>query len=228
MGFAVIPQKIRTFAALWVLSPVADCLCGQGWYARLPAFYTPSTMPSSGQILRNPETGDTYEFLETARDTNGERVAMKITLHSAGEQVPDHFHALQDEHFEVVSGHLTVLLDGKKRALGPGERILLPKNKAHNHYNAGNDPVVFIQSVTPALDFDYLLENIIGLTIDGKMPGGKAGLIQELVTLRYLDSKSYLAHIPLGLQKFLMNVVGPAGRLFGYRAIYKKYSGIEK
>jgi quercetin dioxygenase-like cupin family protein len=185
-------------------------------------------MPSSGQILCNPETGDTYEFLETAQDTQGQRVVMKMTLISRGEQVPDHFHALQDEHFEVLAGQLTILLDGEKRVLNPGEQITLPKNKPHNHYNASHEPVVYIQSISPALDFDYLLENIIGLSIDGKMPGGKAGLIQELVTLKYLDSKSYLAHIPLGLQKFLMNVIGPVGRLFGYRAIYKKYSGIEK
>jgi quercetin dioxygenase-like cupin family protein len=185
-------------------------------------------MPSKGQILSNPNTGDIYEFLETAKDTNGQRVTMKMTLKSKGELVPNHFHALQDEHFEVVSGNLTLFLDGKKQILTQGEKITLTKNIPHNHYNDNDDPVVFIQSVTPALDFDYLLENIIGLTIDGKMPKGKAGLIQELVTLRYLDSKSYLASIPQGLQKFLMNVVGPIGRMFGYRAIYKKYSDIEK
>ncbi len=185
-------------------------------------------MPSKGQILNNPDTGDIYEFLETAKDTNGERVTMKMTLKSTGELVPNHFHALQDEHFEVVSGKLTILLDGKKQVLTEGEKMTLPKNKPHNHYNNDDEPVVLIQTITPALDFDYLLENIIGLTIDGKMPNGKAGLIQELVTLKYLDSKSYLAHIPLGVQKFLMNVVGPIGRLFGYRAIYKKYSDIEK
>jgi hypothetical protein len=112
--------------------------------------------------------------------------------------------------------------------LKQGEKMTLPKNKPHNHYNDSNETVVLIQSVTPALDFDYLLENIIGLTIDGKMPNGKAGLIQELVTLKYLDSKSYLADIPQGMQKFLMNVIGPIGRMFGYRAIYKKYSNIEK
>lgn len=185
-------------------------------------------MPSKGQILTNPDTGDIYEFLETAKDTNGQRVSIKMSLKSKGEQVPDHFHALQDEHFDIISGSLTVLLDGRKQVFKQGDKITLPKNKPHNHYNADNETVVFIQSVTPALDFDYLLENIIGLTIDGKMPNGKAGLVQELVTLKYLDSKSYLASIPLGLQKLLMNVVGPIGRLFGYRAIYKKYSGIEK
>ena len=185
-------------------------------------------MPSKGQILSNPDTGDIYEFLETAKDTNGQRVSIKMTLKSKGEQVPDHYHALQEEHFEIVSGRLTVLIDGKKQILAQGDKITLPRNKPHNHYNNDDETVVYVQSVTPALDFDYLLENIIGLTIDGKMPNGKAGLIQELVTLKYLDSKSYLASIPQGLQQFLMNVVGPVGRLFGYRAIYKKYSGIEK
>jgi quercetin dioxygenase-like cupin family protein len=185
-------------------------------------------MPTKGQILTNPDSGDIYEFLETAKDTNGERVIMKMTLKSKGELVPYHFHALQDEHFEVVSGKLTIILDGKKQVLTQGEKMTLPKSKPHNHYNNDYEPVVLIQTITPALDFDYLLENIIGLTIDGKMPNGKAGLIQELVTLKYLDSKSYLANIPQGLQKFLMNVVGPIARMFGYRAIYKKYSGIEK
>jgi quercetin dioxygenase-like cupin family protein len=185
-------------------------------------------MPTKGQILTNPDSGDIYEFLETAKDTNGQRVTMKMTLKSTGKLVPNHFHALQDEHFEVVSGNLTILLDGKNLVLKQGEKMTLPKNKPHNHYNASNETVVLIQSVTPALDFDYLLENIIGLTIDGKMPNGKAGLIQELVTLKYLDSKTYLADIPQGMQKLLMNVIGPIGRIFGYRAIYKKYSDIEK
>lgn len=185
-------------------------------------------MPTKGQILTNPDSGDIYEFLETAKDTNGQRVTIKMTLKSKGELVPNHYHALQEEHFEVLSGNLTMLLDGKTQVLTQGEKMTLPKNKPHNHYNANNEPVVFVQSVTPALDFDYLLENIIGLTIDGKMPNGKAGLIQELVTLKYLDSKSYLASIPEGMQKFLMNVIGPIARMFGYRAIYKKYSGIEK
>jgi quercetin dioxygenase-like cupin family protein len=185
-------------------------------------------MPTKGQILTNPDSGDIYEFLETAKDTNGQRVTMKMTLKSKGKLVPNHFHALQDEHFEVVSGNLTILLDGKNQVLTQGEKMTLPKNKPHNHYNASNETVILIQSVTPALDFDYLLENIIGLTIDGKMPNGKAGLIQELVTLKYLDSKSYLADIPQGMQKLLMNVVGPIGSIFGYRAIYKKYSDIEK
>lgn len=64
-------------------------------------------MPTKGQILKNPQTGDEYEFLETSKDTNGERMSIKMTLHTKGKLVPNHFHVYQDEHFEVVSGTLT-------------------------------------------------------------------------------------------------------------------------
>jgi len=49
-----------------------------------------------------------------------------------------------------------------------------------------------------------------------------------MVTGKYLDSPSRLASIPRGPQNFLINILGPIARLFGYRAIYKKYTGIEK
>jgi hypothetical protein len=56
-------------------------------------------MPTKGQLLENTATGDIYEFLETAKDSNGERVQMKMTLNRKGKLVPDHFHVLQDEEF---------------------------------------------------------------------------------------------------------------------------------
>jgi len=185
-------------------------------------------MPTKEQIITNPLTGDTHEYLETAQDTNGSRVVMKATIKSKGPLVPKHFHALQDESFEVLSGELTIWSDGRLTTLSAGEKVTLPKNKPHNHFNNNDTEVTYIHSVTPGLDFDYLIENLVGLAADGKSKNGKYGLVQELVTLKYLDSKSYLADIPLGIQKILMNTVGPIGRLLGYRGIYKKYSGIEK
>jgi len=185
-------------------------------------------MPTKGQTIINPTNGDSYEFIETASDSNGDRVVMKAIINSKGQLVPRHFHVFQDETFEVISGQLTVLLEGKTHKLSAGEKITLPKNIPHNHYNNEDTSVTYLHSVTPALDFDFLIENLVGLAADGKSKNGKYGLVQELVSLKYLDSKSYLADIPIGVQKVLMNIIAPIGRVFGYRAIYKKYSGIEK
>lgn len=153
---------------------------------------------------------------------------MKASIKSKGQLVPKHYHVLQDETFEVISGQLTVFFEGQTRKITAGEKITFPKNIPHNHYNDDDDTVVYIHTVTPALDFDYLIENLVGLAADGKSKNGKYGLVQELVSLKYLDSKSYLADLPMGVQNILMNTVAPVARLFGYRAIYQKYSGIEK
>jgi len=185
-------------------------------------------MATKGQILTNPYTGDIFEFLETSSDTLGERVTIKMTLNSKGQLVPEHLHSLQEEHYEVVSGSFTVIYEGQTRVLRSGEHITFPVIKPHNHFNDSDEPAVVIQTVTPALDFEYFIESLIGLASDGKMPNGKAGLMQELVTLKYIDSKAFLASIPMGLQKVLMNTMGPIGRLLGYRAIYQKYTTIEK
>jgi len=185
-------------------------------------------MPTKGQTITNPTNGDSYEFLETAKDTNGERVTMKAVIKGKGQLVPKHLHVLQDETFEVISGQLTIFFEGQTKKISAGEKITFPKNIPHNHYNDDNDAVIYVHSVTPALDFDFLIENLVGLAADGKSKNGKYGLVQELVSLKYLDSKSYLADIPIGVQKILMNTIAPIGRLFGYRAIYKKYSDLEK
>ncbi|WP_194774593.1 cupin domain-containing protein [Pararhodonellum marinum] len=185
-------------------------------------------MPTQGQILIDNFTGDTIEFIETSSDTNGERVTLKVTLKSKGQTVDDHLHILQDESFEVLSGTLTYLKDGKKNYIGAGERVVLPKNKPHNHYNTSDEPAAFIQTITPAIDVDYFIENLFGMINDGKVKEGKLPFLQAMVTAKYLESPSRLAAIPMGLQNVLINTIGPMARIFGYRAIYKKYAGIEK
>jgi quercetin dioxygenase-like cupin family protein len=185
-------------------------------------------MATKGQILTNPVTGDVFEFLETSADTDGARVTFKMTLNAKGQLVPEHMHVYQQEHYEVLSGEFTVIYEGQTKVLTAGEHVTLPINKPHNHFNNSDSPAVVIQTVSPALDFEYFIESLIGLASDGKMPNGKAGLMQELVTLKYIDSKAFLASIPMGLQKLLMNTLGPIGRLLGYRAIYGKYTTIEK
>jgi hypothetical protein len=34
-------------------------------------------MAQNGQLLKNPATGDIYEFLELSKDTNDERITLK-------------------------------------------------------------------------------------------------------------------------------------------------------
>ncbi|HSI75545.1 MAG TPA: cupin domain-containing protein [Lunatimonas sp.] len=185
-------------------------------------------MPSKGQILKDNFTGDTIEFIETSSDTNAERVTLKVKLKSKGQTVDDHIHILQEESYKVLSGTLTYLSDGQQNHISAGEEVTLPKNKPHNHYNTSDEPAEFIQTITPGIDIDFFIENLFGMINDGKVKDGKLPFLQAMVTAKYLESPSRLAAIPMGLQNVLINTIGPLARIFGYRAIYKKYTGVEK
>lgn len=185
-------------------------------------------MPNKDQIITNPLSGDTYEFVRIPNDANREDLTLKATIKTKGPLVPKHYHIFQEETFEVIKGKLTILLNNQTKILTTGEKIVLPENKPHNHYNNEDTPVTYMHTISPGLDFGYQIESLVGLASDGKTKNGEYGLIQVLVFLKYLDSKTYMADIPIGIQKVLMNIIAPIGRVFGYRAIYEKYSGIEK
>ena len=54
-------------------------------------------------------------------------------------------HAQRSEHWFVVSGVATVILDGVEHEVGPGQDIDVPVGTAHRCENRGAAPVVFIE-----------------------------------------------------------------------------------
>ena len=66
------------------------------------------------------------------------------------------------------------------------------------------------------------LENLFGLVGDGKVPKGQPAFLQLMVWGKSFKSKTYIASVPIGLQKVLTNLLAPVGRLIGYKAVYKK------
>lgn len=57
-------------------------------------------------------------------------------------------HQKRAEHWFVVSGVATVILDGESHDLAPGESIDIAIGQAHRCENHGTDPVVFIEVQT--------------------------------------------------------------------------------
>lgn len=82
-----------------------------------------------------------------------------------------------------------------------------------------------MQTLTPGLDFDYLLENIIGLAING--PHSPDSLFQGLVWIRKMKGPIYLPSLPIWFQRALAAIVTPIAYPLGYRAVYKRFSGRE-
>ena len=90
-----------------------------------------------------------------------------------GDAPPTHWHPSQHEHFEVLEGELTVVVDGDRRALGVGDVLDLPPRTAHAMWNAGPDRCRASWRVTPA----QRTEEMFRFLATGPGPLGKASLV---------------------------------------------------
>lgn len=171
-----------------------------------------------------PETGETFEMVETSRETGGRYTRMKVTLQPGSLQPVMHLHESGDETFEVISGKMSYQLGKQQGVIGPGEKILLPKGIPHTHYNAEKEPLVVYQTVSPSLDFEVFIETFCGLLNDGRFRNGQPPFLQIMVWIQTLQSKTFLASIPVGVQKALAFILTPTAFLLGYRKSYPKYS----
>lgn len=171
--------------------------------------------------------GDSFELLESAAMSGGKRVRARIVFKRAGFYVVPHIHLCQDETFEVLTGELTYLLDGKKHVASAGTTVVLPRGKAHRHFCETGEEVVLIQTIEPGLDFDRFEESIFGLAEEGKLTPVLRLFVQSLVWARRMKSVTVGADAPVWLQRALAVVIAPMAELFGYRAVYQRFSGEE-
>jgi quercetin dioxygenase-like cupin family protein len=184
-------------------------------------------MASKGQIINNPLTGEYIEFIETAKETGGAYTKIKILVKAGGFKPVLHFHNKMDEGFELISGRLSYELNKEKKTITAGDKIILPKNIPHTHYNEQAEDLLMYQIFTPSLDIDTFLENFFGLAGEGQLPNGAPEFLQAMVWLRRFRSKTYLAAIPASVQNILSFILSPLAATFGYKAAYKRFSGYD-
>jgi quercetin dioxygenase-like cupin family protein len=182
-------------------------------------------VPTVNKQFKLP-AGDSMELLETSAMTNGARVRACIVFGASGARVPAHIHPYQDETYEVISGRLTYLLDGTKHVAATGSTVRLPHNVPHQHFSEGPEEAVTVQTMTPGLDFDYVLETIFGLGSEGRLRGVTV-MVQGLVLIHKMKAAFAFAVLPVWFQKALARIVTPIAYRCGYRAVYQRFSGEE-
>ncbi|MBV8945517.1 MAG: cupin domain-containing protein [Solirubrobacterales bacterium] len=122
----------------------------------------------AGQILTNPVSGETIEFVQTAADTDGELLAIDLTLTPEGHVPGTHVHP-EEERFEVRSGKMKFKLGLKTIIAGPGETVLVPAGKRHRFKNAGDEDAQVRVEIRPALRMEEL--TTVALADEGRVMG---------------------------------------------------------
>ncbi len=183
-------------------------------------------MARAGEEIYNPVQNDWVIWRKTARDTGGELLSADLLV-SPGGGNPLHVHPLQEEHFRSVSGTLGVQVGDEQRWLKEGEEAFVPPGTSHRWWNESDDEEARVAvELRPALNTEVFFETNYGLARDGRTDrNGVPNLLQQAVTLNGINrGEIYLASPPVPVQKAVLAVLAPLGRLLGYGDHYGKYS----
>ncbi|MEA2449762.1 MAG: hypothetical protein QOG63_1694 [Thermoleophilaceae bacterium] len=71
---------------------------------------------------------------------------------------PMHTHAHEDEYSYVLSGRLTAQIGDDVVEAGPGELVVKPRGIPHTFWNAGDEPVRFLELISPAGFEEYFFD----------------------------------------------------------------------
>jgi quercetin dioxygenase-like cupin family protein len=124
-------------------------------------------MAYKGQTIENPVSGERITFLQTARDTGGEKLEIEMELAPEGQVPGAHVHPEQEERFHVLEGTMKFRMGLRKIVAGPGETVIVPAGKAHKFSNGGDETARVRVEVVPALDMEQLFETAVELAIEG-------------------------------------------------------------
>lgn len=175
-------------------------------------------MAKTNQLIENPILGDKARFLITAEDSNGEVMRGELWLKPFAQGPPLHYHPIQSETFEVMSGKLGLEVDGKKMLLGPGEKYTIQPNIAHKWFNAGEEELFMVAELRPALKTEFFLESMYSLATQGKVnKAGLPGALQFAAILNECPGELYVVGPPIFIQKFTAKVVGRFAKMIGYK-----------
>ena len=156
------------------------------------------TAPGAGRRVALGTFSTTYKVLSEAS-----RGAVALVEHGLGPGLlgsPLHRHSREDEVSYVLEGTLTVQQGNRIEQAGPGGCIHKPKGVFHAFWNAGPQPVRFLEVIAPG-GFEHYFEELAVLAKGPEPPdpatllalGNKYGVEFDLNSLPSLLSRHRLS-----------------------------------
>jgi quercetin dioxygenase-like cupin family protein len=181
-------------------------------------------MAYKNKEIRNAAAKMILKFLQTAADTNGSLLEIRATYDANSVMPVEHFHPMQDEDFTIISGALTVKMNGGVRNLKKGDNLYIPRNTLHSMWNNSSEIAVVNWQVKPALNTEHFLEEAAGFAgINEMKKKTKFSLLQSLWLASGYSREFRVPKPPLFIQKILFTLLLPIAYWKGYGSVTKKF-----
>ncbi len=122
----------------------------------------------SSEHLIGAQAGDDIGFGMVRKvlstQTHGGLCVAEATI-VAGHFVPPHVHSFEDEVTRVLSGTLHVVVGDELHVVEAGGYVLKPRGIMHSFWNAGPEPAVVIELITPGT-MDHYFAELVRLATD--------------------------------------------------------------
>jgi quercetin dioxygenase-like cupin family protein len=183
--------------------------------------------PHEGQVFVSKSEG----FHQTILKRENGLVWLELVLEPYAPGPPEHIHTSLPENFIVAEGTLSLLVNGEKKLLRPGESLLVNPGTPHKPFNETDSRVVIKPPLTPEYalseQFTVFLTQAYGFFDESESNSQppKALLQMSRFSPKY---ELWLARPPVPLQKAFFFVISPTARLLGYRTHYEKHKPIKE
>lgn len=183
-------------------------------------------MSRCGDVYENRITGERAVVLRGDEDGQGRSGLVHLSVRPHGAVVGEHVHPGFQERFLVISGRLGTRLDGVERTLAAGEEAAAPPGTAHDWWNAGEDEAEVLVEISPMEPrFELMIGNLFGLANAGRTNAkGMPGTLQLAVIGQEFQDVLRFTKPPHAVQSVMFGLLGPVGRMRGYRSTYPEYS----
>lgn len=188
-------------------------------------------MISSGYQIYNPPSKETFTFLKTGADTNGESLLMNVLIAPGGGAAggpQQHKHPLAAETFTMKRNRLRLhFKDQPDRILEVGQTFTMPKDTYHTFEVADrSQEAEFTVEFQPALGYAEFFATLAATAqahpefynADSSINMAKA-LPALSLFMQQFPKLTVLAQPPPALQGLLYAIFGMIGRLRGVKQI---------
>ncbi len=102
--------------------------------------------------------GGVEALLHLTGATSGDLVTVVEHPMAPGSLIEPHTHEREDEYSYVLRGRLTAQIGDDVIEAGPGELVVKPRGIPHAFWNAGTEPVHFLELISPGGFDEYFFE----------------------------------------------------------------------